>query len=577
MDGSLSNEGRKLKIPDTVTELGHSKNGNRIVTFPSARSADAADKLGRGKTMPLEFFDEFAFMPFNAIVYNAASPAFSTAAEGAKANGAPYGILLASTPGDLLSDSGKYAYEVRNHATPFNEMYYDYTVGQMHELDESNANSTFFLISFSYQQLGKGPDYFAKMVRLMEQRWSDIRREILLEWSEVTTDQAFSDEDLEVIKSYLKDPIRTILFGRVGQYQLNIYEEINLDNPPIVGVDVSGATMRDASAITILDSSTTRAVANLHCNFITADDLADVLYTLATRYLPNCIINVERNGGYGVSVIQRLCKTTVKKNLYWEIKDKIIEEQFDGTRNIKRTAKVKVYGLDSNKAVRARLIELLYERVRYHKDKFIIPILHQEMCGMQVKKNGKVEHSDNTHDDNIFSYLMTLYVWYDGVDLMEKFGIRKNTIKTDEDVEILEGDIEEANEKKAKLDLHELEYDEDDGATEEIREAYKFIEESLNFKTSAQLHDETYLSDMRHRDELLTYNKIARESYCKQNGIDPDTYTVNTPGIDSNIVILPDKVFGGVGDEDDMDLFGDDNVTNRSPLTGNLSNFWNQL
>lgn len=269
-----------------------------------------------------------------------------------------------------------------------------------------------------------------------------------------------------------------------------------------------------------------------------------------------------------------LCKTSVKKNLYWEIKDKVIEEQYDGTRNIKRTAKVKVYGLDSNKAVRARLIEILFERVRYHKDKFIIPILHQEMCGMQYTSKNRVEHSPNTHDDNVFSYLMALHVWYDGTDLVEKYGIQKNTIKTDEDVEILDGDIDTAIEKKAKLDLHELEYDE---ATEDIREAYKFIEDSLNFKTSAQLHDETYLSDMKHRDELLTYNKIAREAYCKQNSIDPSTFVTNTPGIDSNIVILPDKLFGGVGDEDDMDLFGDDNVTNRSPLTGNLSNFWNQL
>ena len=165
------------------------------------------------------------------------------------------------------------------------------------------------------------------------------------------------------------------------------------------------------------------------------------------------------NNGYGVAVIQRLCKTSVKKNLYWEIKDKVIEEEFDGTRNIKRTAKVKVYGLDSNKAIRARLIEILYERVKYHKDKFIIPILHKEMCGMQVKKNGKTEHSDNTHDDNVFSYLMAMYVWYDGKDLVEKFGIRKNTIKTDEDIEIVDGDIDTAIEKKEKLDLHQLEYD----------------------------------------------------------------------------------------------------------------------
>ena len=54
--------------------------------------------------------------------------------------------------------------------------------------------------------------------------------------------------------------------------------------------------MRDASAVTIIDSKTTRAVANFHCNYIPADDLADLLYTLTVRYLPRCIINIERNG-----------------------------------------------------------------------------------------------------------------------------------------------------------------------------------------------------------------------------------------------------------------------------------------
>lgn len=296
MDGSIGNEGKKLKIPDTVIELGHPKNNNRIVTFPSARSADAATNLGRGKTMPLEMYDEFAFMPFNQIVYDAATPAFMQAAASAKINGAPYGILITTTPGDLLTDSGQFAYKLRNAATPFSELYYDYNIGQMNELRECNQNSTFFLVSYSYQQLGKGPDYFANVVKSLNQNWSTIRREILLEWSEVATDQVFTDEELQTIKSYLKEPIREVQFGRIGQYILKIYEEFDLSNPPIVGVDVSGATMRDSSAITVLDSSTTRAVANLHCNFIPADDLADVLYTLVVRYLPNAIINCERNG-----------------------------------------------------------------------------------------------------------------------------------------------------------------------------------------------------------------------------------------------------------------------------------------
>ena len=255
----------------------------------------------------------------------------------------------------------------------------------------------------------------------------------MLEWAETATDCPFSQEDLDIIKLGIKEPIRTIFFGRFKQYQFNIYEDIDLSYPPIIGVDVSGATFNDSSAITVIDSKTTRVCATLNCNFIPADDLAQVLYELVTKYMPNAIINIERNGGFGTSVIQRLVKTSVKNNLYWEIKDKVIEETFNGVRVEKRPRKVKVYGLDSTKNVRARLIEILMERVSYHKDKFVAGILLDEMKAMQVKKNGKVEHSDRSHDDQVFSYLMALYVWYDGHNLIENFGIRKSTIKTDTD------------------------------------------------------------------------------------------------------------------------------------------------
>lgn len=292
-------------------------------------------------------------------------------------------------------------------------------------------------------------------------------------------------------------------------------------------------------------------------------------------------LKLNKNG-YGVSVIQRLCKTSVKKNLYWEIKDKVIEEQFDGTRNIKRTAKVKVYGLDSNKQVRARLMELLVERVRYHKDKFIIPVIHQELCGLQWKKE-RIDHSDSTHDDNIFSLLMALYVWYDGKDLLEKFGIRKGTIKTDEEVEVIDGDIESAELKKIKMDLHQLERP-DDIDNDEIAAAYQFLEESSNFVTDAQFREETIMNEMRRRDELLAYNEQAREAYCRQNGMDPKSFSVNSIGIDNSRINLPDNLFGGV--DTDEDFFGDDNQNNgqlqlnstgTGHLAGNLSGFWNQL
>ena len=302
MSSVFSADGKKLKVPDTVVMMQHPKNNNKITTFPSARTQDAANNLGRGATMPMQFYDEFAFMPYNKTVYLAAVPAFSTASQNAKRNNAPYGLLITTTPGDLLTDSGQYAYQMKNNATPFNEAYYDKSIPDLIAIRDSNHNSNFFLVEYSYQQLGSGPDYFARMVIEMGKDWPTIRREVLLEWAEAATDCPFSDEDLEIIKSHLKDPIRTILFGRYGQYQFQVFEDVDTSYPPIIGVDVAGALWQDSSAITIIDSKTTRVTAHLNCNFMPSDDLAEVLYELVTKYLPNSVINVERNGEVDLSI-----------------------------------------------------------------------------------------------------------------------------------------------------------------------------------------------------------------------------------------------------------------------------------
>ena len=82
-------DGKKLKVPNTIISMEHPLNHNKITTFASARSRDSADKMGRGCTMPMQYYDEFAFMLYNQYAYTAAMPAFSTAAINAKNNHAP--------------------------------------------------------------------------------------------------------------------------------------------------------------------------------------------------------------------------------------------------------------------------------------------------------------------------------------------------------------------------------------------------------------------------------------------------------------------------------------------------------
>jgi len=565
MSSAVTNEGKHLKVPNTVVMIQHPYNNNKIVTFPSARTADSANNLGRGSTQPLQYYDEFAFIPYNKEVFMAAVPAFSTASENARRNNSPYGILLTTTPGDLLTDSGTYAYNLRNDATPWNELYYDFTYEQLEGLREANHNNTFFFVRYTYQQLGDGQDYFKRMVKEMGRSWPDIRREVMLEWAETATDCAFLQDDLDKIKTFLKEPKRVLLFGRFKQYTFNIYEDLNLTYPPIIGVDVSGATMRDASAITIIDSKSTKVCATLNCNYIPADDLAEVIYEIVTKYMPSSVVAIERNGGFGVSVIQRLCKTSVKKNLYWEIKDKIIEEAFDGARMKRNTKRVKVYGVDSTPAVRARLIEILYERVRYHKDKFIAPIIHQEMQGMQTKKSGKVEHSDKTHDDQVFSYLMALYVWYEGKNLMENYHIQKGTIKTDEDLEIEEYEMEDALEAKATLDTNKFTMDEES----EFAQDLEWVEEEVNkYKSAEEARTQDMYQNIEMRNKILAKHPELRSKIVAETGIDALGDVHDEPGF----VSLPMDMFGAVDPNDDS--FFDDGMPRDTYLQGNLANMF---
>jgi len=271
------------------------------------------------------------------------------------------------------------------------------------------------------------------------------------------------------------------------------------------------------------------------------------------------VASINKHLGFGKSVVQRLKKTSVKKNLYYEIKERVIEEHRDDNRIDKINKLCKVYGLNSTKDIRARLIEILDERVYYHKDKFIAPILHAEMCKLEVKKSGKVEHADNYHDDNIFSYLMALYVWYDGHNLMENFGIHKTTIKTDdnEDYEEFEDGIE-SDIKRNNIDIQSNELDEDDII---LAEQLKYIEDASRYKLGYMYNNELYMQEQQELDLKMKSDPVFREAYSKK---------YNAPVGDTGIrtfITIPQDVFL----DDD---YQEEKERNKN---GNLSNIFNLL
>ena len=210
-----------------------------------------------------------------------------------------------------------------------------------------------------------------------------------------------------------------------------------------------------------------------------------------------------------------------------------------------------MYGLTSTNNVRDLLIEILRERVNYHKDKFISPSIYQEMRGLEVKRNGKVEHSALTHDDQIFSYLVGLYVWYEGKNLKELFGIEKGSIKTEDDIdEVLDMSIDEN-----MTDItQEIEYinrpDDDRGSIvqNQMGEMQKAMNTLFGDYMTKQRKQETAL--LR---EMLQ-NPVVREAYARKYKINPDDVSIDDEySMASNNNNLPTSVFLDFNkDEDEM-------------------------
>lgn len=535
MSEAFDREGKRIKVSNTATFIEHPTNGNKIRTAPGARTKQLANNLGRGCTMPLQYYDEFGWILYNKEIYMAAVPAFSTASKNARMNGSPYGILITTTPGDLTTNEGKFAEFMKNNATPWVEDFYDKTGDELEAIRQANTNSSFFYVKYTYQQLGRGEDYFKQMVVDLQRDWAVIRREVLLEWTTANMNCPFNQEDLDIIKSLCKPPINTVLLGNVGQFQMQVYEPINNNYPPIMGVDVSGGFQKDASAITIIDSKTTKVIATFNCNYISSPELARVIYEIVTKYMPNAIVNIERNGGFGASVLATLLETSIKKNIYWEWKERILEQRYPGDNKnlttVKRT--VKVYGLDNTRDTRNKLIELLFERVELHKDKFNAQILHDEMEQMETKNNGKIEHSSNSHDDQVFSYLMALYVWYYGTDTKRRYGLNKTALETDQETAIEYMPIEE--QYGIELDIQDLSLDKEDDPSK-VQEQIETISsvKAISFEDWRKSEEQKDLEAL----EMIRSNPVTNKAYMDKYNLNEDNEMTR-----DTYNYIPDSVF----------------------------------
>lgn len=401
-----SNDKNNINMIESV------KSKNSIKALSTGRDRESADKLGRGLTVPLMWFDEFAFLKFNNEIYESATFALSAAAERARAQGKPFFKLITTTPNNIDLPSGAYCRGMIDSSCPFFLEMFDMDENSLRTFINKNSDNGFVFIEFSYIQLGKDKYWFQEQCRAVNHVKLKIKREILLEWTKSADKSIYSEEQIDAISAGEKEVIFTKFV--LNDYPFHFIEPYNPLKPYVLGIDVAGGVSLDSSTIVAVDPDTLSPVGYFANNKIELPEFADLIRETLITLFPMSAIAIER-APISLSVISTLMKDSfVKKRMVYTYQNDDTKEKEKSVRNSAKqnssgSLNSRVYGLVTSETTRNVMYDLLNYEIVNHPEVFKLRPLIKEIATLERNKRGKIEAASGRHDDTLMGYLVARY------------------------------------------------------------------------------------------------------------------------------------------------------------------------
>lgn len=421
-------QGKMVSFTSNMGELCNYRK-NEIITKASANNPNRAEQLGRGLTIPWLWFDEFAFTMFNEIMWAACIPAWSKAHDSAIENNVPSSIAITTTPGDRGTPFGEYAHKVKELSGRFYDQLYDKNSADMAEWLEKSAPNRFIYIEYSYTQLGhEDPqEWYEKMVRDLNFNMPKVRREILLQWTNSTSNSPFEMDDLNELRYLTLKPSDAYSFDVIKNLRLNVYHKLDVNRKYIVSIDPSKmrGDKADNTALVVVDAETQQLCAVFKSNRIGYKEFHYFLEALITYYIPNSVIVVENN--IGDAVIEYIKNSKLRHLLYYEFKKQTTtDKRKDGVVQEQPTNDI-VYGICTTAGNRPKYFDILFDYVANKKELIACDELVTEIETLEYKNNDRVDHAKDKHDDVTLAYLISQYVMMYGNN-KARFGLFNSSL-----------------------------------------------------------------------------------------------------------------------------------------------------
>ena len=368
----------------------------------------------------IQFNINVAFIAHNKTIYLAATPAIRTVADIAEAHGRPHSKILSTTPSNVDSVEGAFCKKLIDEAATFIEEMYDWTRQKVLDFIQTNSSNDFLYIKYTWKQLGKTQAWYDKMCKELTYEWRTIRREVDLHWTKSSDNSVFKEDELDELSNGLRPVLKheTIEISKksttVGEirklpYVVKILAIPDPNKVYFIGSDVGGGTGRDSTTLVVCDPEDgNREVAIFKNNTINTNNFTKLVIEVMRYFLPKSILFMENNS-YGKAVLDTLIdEPDLLKRIYYEysVSDK---DKAKAGNNPSKVSNTITYGINTNVASRQLMIDILRELVTETPELIVSEDVYEDIKGLEYSKNGKVEHSNTSHDDSMFGRLMVEY------------------------------------------------------------------------------------------------------------------------------------------------------------------------
>lgn len=381
------------KGKDNQHELSYEILDNQIKIKAPGNSKEDAMKVGRGFSTPIQWYDEFAFIPHIQHQYESALYAYGTVSQIAKRNKLPYHKAISTTAAPQDNASGKWSYNFLTNCADFDESLYDMDIDEVKDHIHVTSNNGVLRIEFMYYDLSKDDEYFERMVKETSGNWDTINREVLNMWMDASRDHPLGQDLVIALNNKIKPPIKTIIVD--GVYMLKIYRDLSKldwDRVYVGGIDCGGNVMKDYSTLVIMDPTNFEVIATLRSNSYSTNRFSRCIAQVMSWIFPKLTVLIERNS-MGIAIADNILEFngSLKSRMYHDESNKP--------------------GIANNQTIRSQLyndilkVAALEDANRIH-DRNII----QEIGGLIVTRSGRIDHQSDGHDDTLMAYLLAR--WY---------------------------------------------------------------------------------------------------------------------------------------------------------------------